>query len=48
MRFVGWRIPSPCRFVLARRSALTDALQAYYPMGIDAETLEQFAKNAQA
>jgi len=48
MRFVGWRIPSPCRFVLSRRGALTDALQAYYPMGIDAETLELMAKNAQA
>ena len=48
MRFVGWRIASPCRFVLSKQPALTEALQAYYPMGIDANTLEQFARNTRA
>lgn len=48
MRFVGWRVPSPARFLLAEPSALTKALEAYYPMGIDDSILEQIAKNAQA
>ncbi len=48
MRFVGWRVPDPCRFLLATPEALTAALQAYYPMGIDDNLLEQFERNLRA
>lgn len=33
MRFVGWRIGSSSRFVLAEASRLDAALKMYYPMG---------------
>lgn len=48
MRFVGWRVASPCRFLLADPASLTRALEAYYPMGIDDNLLDQIAKNARA
>jgi hypothetical protein len=48
MRFVGWRVPDPCRFLLATPEALTNALQAYYPMGIDDEVLDLLSRNARA
>lgn len=48
MRFVGWRVPDPCRFLLATPQALNNALQAYYPMGIDDEFLDLLSKNTRA
>lgn len=32
MRFAGWRVAAPCRFVIAEPDALSAALQAFYPM----------------
>ncbi|MEM1184359.1 MAG: hypothetical protein AAGI53_05070 [Planctomycetota bacterium] len=41
MRFAGWRIEYPCRFVLCSSEDLHNALSERYPMaGIDAEFLE--------
>lgn len=33
MRFTGWRVASPCRFLIADSASLSVALKAYYPMG---------------
>ncbi|MCL4220018.1 MAG: hypothetical protein KJZ65_01475 [Phycisphaerales bacterium] len=32
MRFAGWRVAAPCRFLIAEPDALSAALQAFYPM----------------
>ncbi|RMH14437.1 MAG: hypothetical protein D6695_01250 [Planctomycetota bacterium] len=46
MRFVGWRIARPCRFVLADPDALSMALQTYYPMaGLDSRTLAELTRD---
>lgn len=47
MRFVGWRISAPCRFLIAHPDTLTAALQAYYPMaGFQPNDLRQLLKQA--
>ncbi|MBX3321798.1 MAG: hypothetical protein KF757_02275 [Phycisphaeraceae bacterium] len=47
MRFVGWRIPHPCRFVLSNPETLDAAIRMYYPMGnLDPSSLAKLAKDA--
>lgn len=33
LKFVAWRIPTPCRFVLAEPRAMGEALEKFFPMG---------------
>ncbi|MBZ0170750.1 MAG: hypothetical protein K8E66_00070 [Phycisphaerales bacterium] len=40
LRFSGWRVPMPCRFVLCEEEALYDAMAAHYPMaGLNADAM---------
>lgn len=47
MRFAGWRLSTPCRFLIADPESLSAALQAYYPMaGFDPHDLRSLLKHA--
>lgn len=47
MRFTGWRVGAPCRFVIAEPDVLSAALQAFYPMpGFRPAELQALLKQA--
>lgn len=42
LKFVGWKIPSPCYFVLSEPAALGECLDIHYPMaGMSGDDLVQ-------
>lgn len=49
LRFSGWRVPMPCRFVLCDEEPLYDAMANHYPMaGLNAEAMRSLRLTAES